>query len=223
MTETVVKPRVRVPALMSSTSLSSVAFRGLGAGAKKPAAEDDDDGMKKRDGESDDDFAARRQSAAEEDRQRDGESDADHKARVKKNRAKRAKGADIEPEDPDDDDDDDDGDDDTDRDDDREASARPIVRRAKARIAAILEHPHAKANLEAALRLALSTSLPRSEACSFLDALPATAAGGGLADRMAQFGAQRPGAGGASRPTGQAAIDALLDGQAVAAGIMPRR
>ena len=116
--------------------------------------------------------------------------------------------------------DDDDGD--GDREEMRGKSAKAVRLRERARIAVIMEHPSARANIDAALRLALNTSLPATEACAVLDGMPKAAPGTGLADRMAQFGAQRPGAGAAPAPKGQAAIDQSWDAIAARAGV-PRR
>lgn len=201
------RPRVRVTAgssraaLEASTSLSGVAFRGLGAAA---AAADDEDG---------DEDAAATTAAADDD------ADEAKKAGAKK-KAKKAK---TSRPDPDEDGDDDGGDDDEDEDEDREdmkgRGSRAIRLRERARVAAILEHPAAKANLDLALRLALNTFMPRSEARALLDSLPRAAAGTGLADRMAQYGGQRPGAGAPPAPTGQKAIDLSWDAAASRAGL----
>jgi hypothetical protein len=216
-------------ALFASTAMPAIQFRGIGraarpsddgAAGKKPEAGDDDmkDGEKK-------DIAGK---AADDDEQPDDDKDPDpdRKPARKKAKAKRVKADDStdgdEDEDHDPDDDDDDDDDKSDR---RAARGNTPVRaarlRERGRIAAILESPSAAANLEFAVRLALTTDLPRQEAISLLNAAPKS--GGKLADRMDGYRNLRPGTGEAAAPKGQAAIDALWDTQAVANGITRRR
>ena len=203
------RPRIRVAAgssrlaLEASTALSSVQFRGLGARAA--AAEDD---------ESEEDMTSAKTSS--------DDTDARPAKTKKARKAKKSGARDEDPDDDDDEEQDDDDDGDGDREEMRGKSAKAVRLRERARIAVIMEHPSARANIDAALRLALNTSLPATEACAVLDGMPKAAPGTGLADRMAQFGAQRPGAGAAPAPKGQAAIDQSWDAIAARAGV-PRR
>jgi hypothetical protein len=189
------------------SAMATIAFRGLApAPPRRAHGRRASDTPPQGEGESDEAYKKRKQEA-EEDKRRDGETDEEWTRRVNKNKRRRAQ----EKRDERAADDDDDGDDDTDRED--EASAAALVCRVKARVGAILGHPNARANLQAALRLALGTSLPRSEACSLLASLPAPPAGGGLADRMAQYGGQRPGAGAVAadpRKTARTAWDTAM-------------
>lgn len=214
------KPRVRVAAgrsaLLTSAAMPTVQFRGIGAAGKKPAADDDD--MR-----ADEEEAAAAKPA---------EGDDDKGAKKAKKKAKKTARADEdtdddasnEDDDPDADGDDDDNDEESDR---REARGNSPMRaarlRERSRIAAILESPAAAANLDYAVKVALTTDLTRSQAISLLNAAPKPAAGGRLADRMADYGAQRPGPGAAPIPKGQAAIDALWDSRAAANGLIPTR
>lgn len=209
------KPRVRVPArsaLLTSAAMPMVQFRGIGAAGRQPAADDDDD------------------MSEQDDQEIVGE---DPKPKKKKSKAKKPAADDStdddgdddqEDDDPDGDGDDDDNDDESDR---REARGNTPVRaarlRERSRIAAILESPAAKANIDFAVKLALTTDLPRKQAIELLKSAPQAGGGNSLSDRMAQYANQRPGAGAVPAPKGQAAVDALWDSQAVANGIMPRR
>lgn len=210
------KPRIRVPArsaLLASAAMPTIQFRGIGAaGAKKPVADDED---------MEDDA-----TAAETDPPEDTPPAKKKKATVKKARGDDSTDSgDDEDNDPDGDGDDDDNDDESDR---REARGNSPARAARlserGRIAAILESPAAAANLEFAINVALTTDLSRKQAIALLKSAPKPAARTvGLADRMEQYAGQRPGPGGAAKPGGQAAIDALWDNQAVANGYLPRR
>ena len=209
------KPRVRVPArsaLLASAAMPTIQFRGIGAAAVKPASEDEDAN------ETEEDVT----SSAED----EGSADDRPKPRKKNAAANRA---DASTDEGDEDGEGDEGDDDDDEESDRrEARGSTPVRaarlRERGRIAAILESPAAAANLEFAVRLALTTDLPRKEAISLLQAAPKPAAGGGRqAERMDDYRSIRPGAGAVAAPKGQAAIDALWDQQAAANGFAPRR
>jgi len=211
------KPRVRVPArsvlLATAGAMPVIQFRGIGAAGKKPEAEDDEAKEKEPVGKKAEDDEAKR--AAEDDEEEDDEEDG--KPAKKKAKAKRAKADDStddedEEEDPDDDDE-------SDRREAQAGPARAACLRERRRIAAILESPEASANLEFAVRLALTTDLPPKEAIGLLKAAPKA---GRLADRMEGYRNLRPGAGEAAAPKGQAAIDALWDTQAKANGIIPR-
>ena len=200
------KPRVRVPArsvlLATAGAMPVIQFRGIGAAGKKPEAEDDEAKEKEPVGKK-----------AEDDEEEDDEEDG----KPAKKKAKRAKADDStddedEEEDPDDDDE-------SDRREAQAGPARAACLRERRRIAAILEAPEAAANLEFAVRLALTTDLPPKEAIGLLKAAPKA---GRLADRMEGYRNLRPGAGEAAAPKGQAAIDALWDTQAKANGIIPR-
>ncbi len=226
-TLTDLKPRVRVAAgrsaLLTSAAMPTVQFRGIGAAGKKPAAEDEDMTDEERE-------EAERKAEADREEEEAARKAAEKKKAKKAKKKSAAKKNDDPDDDGDDDEDpdadpDDDGDDDSDSEDMKGGKkASHARRREKSRIAAILESPAAAANLEYAVKLALTTDLPRGQAIDLLKAAPKPGASSGrLADRMEQYGAQRPGPGGVPVPKGQAAIDSLWDARAVANGIMPAR
>lgn len=217
------KPRVRVAAgrsaLLTSAAMPTVQFRGIGAAGKKPAA-DDDDNMTAEEREE------AKKKAEEQAAEDDAKAKAAEKEKAKKAREKAARERGDTPADPDEDDDnDDEGNDDSDSEDMKGGKKAAHARlRERSRIAAILESPAAAANLDYAVKVALTTDLTRSQAIALLQAAPKPNANGGrLADRMADYGAQRPGPGAAPIPKGQAAIDALWDSRAAANGLIPTR
>ncbi|WP_428485963.1 hypothetical protein [Rhodopila sp.] len=236
MVETTERPRVRVPAGSGPggsirggllAGLSTIAFRGIGAAAsreqralqatKKPAAEEDEEMAA---AEADEEAAATEPKDPPEDTEDDKPAKP---AKAKTAKGKRKTDDDSKDEDEGGEGEEGDNDDDDDREDMRAGTPSRAMRlRERARVAAILESSAAAANLEFAVRLALTTDLPRLEAIALLEAAP-KAAGGRLADRMAQYGNLRPGAGAAAAPKGQAAIDALWDAQAMANGFRPAR
>jgi hypothetical protein len=209
----VTKARVRVPALSGPLNTSAIQFRGIGAA--KPAAEDDGD----EDMDEGDEDASKAESSPE-----DGKSEPKKREKKAGKAKKSKKAANDEDDDPDDDDDDDDNDEESDRREMRQTSpARAARLNERARIAAIVESPGAAANLEFALSLALTTDLTRGQAIALLEKAPKAGSSSTLAGRMAGYAGRGPGAGAPPQPKGQAAIDALLDQTAQAAGLMPRR
>jgi hypothetical protein len=179
------------------------------------------DALVQGDDETDEDFE-KRKAAAEEDKKRDDEDDDEHKARVKANKARRAKRARAE----ENGDEDEDGDDDSDGADMRNRSAGAARLRERARCAAIFADKAAGRNPALAATLAFCTSLPRSEAVAVLRAggtPAATTPRSTLDRRMASIVVPPVAASGARTPASGGQASAFEQATAITAAGMKRR
>jgi hypothetical protein len=182
------------PALRATTALAGARFRGLGAAAAEPETEANEPNASAEGGE-DDEARKAKEKKAKDDAAKVKKAEDAKKAKREQKRKQRNRDAGREEDDdgedgPVDDDDDADGDEDAEGDDDgdedemrkgnRKGSTGAIIRtarlRERARIAHIMESAAARLNPEAALKIALNTTLGRDRAVDLLESLPATAA-----------------------------------------------